>query len=341
MQSTISTTPFVVAREQIPAATNADEPVQARPFAGHELMAQIASPGAQLCWLEARAGQEVPLRSHAGPSLLLILRGRASLVGAGEQAIEQGDVLTLPSGQKYGFSNIDVDLHVLHVALPHGPAIESDDPALSLERLLERHRQRAREILETPGYMVLRNGSLNTAHRRSTACEALRVFSDAFQTFLFTRQAMCRDKAYLSIFHGHLLEELGHNDLLKVSRRRRILADPILRAASSWFSHQMLTLDNAGKTVVNLVLETSGYHFHTLAKPVFASAEAGDYFDVHAEADEEHMTLGVDLLAHLHPDVYRRLLDILEDSWNMLETVTNRFAELVDLETSDESCAAQ
>jgi len=303
-------------------------------------MSLVASPSAQLCWLEAPAGQKVPLRSHAGPSLLLVLRGRATLIGAEERAVEQGDVLTLPGGQEYGFSQVDVDLHVLHVALA-GPATQRDDPALSLERLLERHQQRARQILESPGFLALRNGSLNTAHRRAAACEAIRVFSDAFQMFLFTRQAMCRDRAYFSVFHGHLLEELGHNDLLKAGHRQRILGDPILRAASSWFSHQMLTLDNAGKAVVNLVLETSGYYFHTLAKPVFASAEAAHYFDAHAEADEVHMDLGVDLLAHQHPDVYRRLLDILENGWAMLETVTNRFVELVDLEAGDESCAAQ
>jgi hypothetical protein len=158
---------------------------------------------------------------------------------------------------------------------------------------------------------------------------------------------MCRDQAYVSMFHGHLLEELGHNDLLKVEGREQILRDPILRAASSWFSHRMLTLDNAGKTVVNLVLETSGYHFHTLAKPIFADIDCGNYFEAHAEADETHMELGIDLLANQHPDVYRQLFQILEDSWDMLETVTNRFAELADLEADEAAeageapCAAQ
>lgn len=345
MQSTTlttPTTPFVVARDQIPLAANSQEPtLKTRPFVGHELMASVAHPGAQLSWLEARAGQEVPIRSHAAPSLLLIMRGRATLVGSEARAVEQGDVLTLPSGQAYGFGQIEADLHVLHVALPVQAATHGQDDVLSLERLLERHRQRARQILDSPGYTALRNGSFNTTHRREAVCQAIRVFSDAFQTFLFTRQAMCRDQAYVSMFHGHLLEELGHNDLLKVEGRERILRDPILRAASSWFSHRMLTLDNAGKTVVNLVLETSGYHFHNLAKPVFVDIDCGNYFEAHAEADETHMELGIDLLANQHPDVYRQLLRILEDSWDMLETVTNRFAELAELEPEQAPCAAQ
>jgi hypothetical protein len=212
---------------------------------------------------------------------------------------------------------------------------------LNLERLLERNRLRAQQALESPFYVLLRDGLLDTRDKRSAACEAIRVFSDAFQTFLFTRQAMCREEGYCSAFHGHLLEELGHNDLLKVSGNRRILSDPILRATSVWFSHQMLKLDNAGKAVVNLVLETSGFHFHTLAKPVFADGDSAVYFAAHAEADEEHMDLGLDLLAGQHPDTYRRLLELLDESWDMLQTVTTRFAELVALEANESSCAAQ
>ena len=121
--------------------------------------------------------------------------------------------------------------------------------------------------------------------------------------------------------------------MLKVSGNRRIAGDAILRATSSWFSHQMIIQDNTGKAVLNLVLETSGYHFHSLAESVFASDANAKYFAVHSEADEEHMDLGVNLLENQHPDTYRRLLSVLDDGWDMMETVTTRFAELIDIET--------
>lgn len=338
--------PFVVSREQIPALLEAASNLRARPFLAHEQMASAASPGAALAWIEAAAGAQVALRSHAGPTLLAVMRGRAALSvetanGTSVRQVEQGDVLTIPRDHSYELSHIAADLHVLQVTLEPQQGEATGIETLNLERLLERNRRRAEQVLESPFYVVLRDGSLNTQDKRSAACEAIRVFSDAFQTFLFTRQAMCRDQGYSSAFHGHLLEELGHNDLLKVSGNRRILSDPILRATSVWFSHQMLKLDNAGKAVVNLVLETSGYHFHTLAKPVFAEGDSSVYFAAHAEADEEHMDLGVDLLAGQHPDTYRRLLELLEESWDMLETVTTRFAELVALEVNESSCAAQ
>jgi hypothetical protein len=304
-------------------------------------MAHITSSDAELSWLEARAGQQVAPRTNARPTLLIVMRGLASLVGSTNRVVEQGDVLTLPSDQVYGFSDVEADLHVLQVCFRSPASHKNESETLTLERVLERNRARALQVLESPFYLLLRNGLLDTTPKRAAACEAIRVFSDAFQTFLFTRQAMCRDEGYAKAFHGHLLEELGHNRLLEVAGNRRIFGDPILRATSCWFSHQMLTLDNAGKTVVNLVLETSGYHFHNLAKPVFASADSSHYFELHAEADEGHMELGMDLLTDLHPDVYRRLLDILEDSWNMMETVTTRFAELIELEVAESSCAAQ
>jgi hypothetical protein len=250
-------------------------------------------------------------------------------------------VLTIPAEHSYGFAEIESDLHVLQVTLQQQSGEASADRELSLETLLERNRKRAEQALESPFYVLLRDGLLNTRDKRSAACEAIRVFSDSFQTFLFTRQAMCRDDGYFAAFHGHLLEELGHNDLLQVEGNPRIARDPILRATSVWFSHQMLKLDNAGKAVVNLVLETSGYYFHTLAKPVFADGSSATYFSAHAEADEEHMDLGVDLLGGLHPDTYRRLLELLDESWDMLQTVTTRFAELVALEVNESSYAAQ
>lgn len=339
-------TPFVVSREQIPAIIDTGSAVRARPFVAHEQIARAASTGAALAWLEAPAGGKVELRSHRGPTLLAVMRGRAALVGTASIAtakrqVEQGDVLTVPPDHSYGFAQIEADLHVLQVTLQPQTGEGAAERELSLGSLLARNKQRAEQVLESPFYVQLRDGLLDTRDKRSAACEAIRVFSDAFQSFLFTRQAMCREEGYFAAFHGHLLEELGHNDLLRVTGNPRISRDPILRATSVWFSHQMLKLDNAGKAIVNLVLETSGYYFHTLAKPVFADGHSATYFAAHAEADEQHMDLGVELLDGLHPDTYRRLIELLDESWDMLQTVTTRFAELVALEVNEASCAAQ
>ena len=91
--------------------------MKARAFLAHELMAGAISSSAELSWIEARAGQKVALRSHSSPMLLVVMRGRATLVGRIEREVEQGDVVTMPRNHAYGFSSIDSDLHVLQVKL--------------------------------------------------------------------------------------------------------------------------------------------------------------------------------------------------------------------------------
>jgi len=80
---------------------------------------------------------------------------------------------------------------------------------------------------------------------------------------------------------------------------------------------------------VNVVLETAGYHFHTLATPIFAGDEGAQYFGTHAEADEHHKDFGIDVLEGYSPKVYRDLAKTLETAWDMLEAVTQRIYELV------------
>jgi hypothetical protein len=183
--------------------------------------------------------------------------------------------------------------------------------------------------MKGPLYQLLRDDTLRSESHRSMMREGIRVFSDAFQTILFTRQATCRDEIYRAVFDEHLFEEIGHNKLLKVNGDWKAAADPILKATSNWFCHQMLVLDNAEKAVVHLVLETGGHYFHTLAMSVFESDESAPYFGAHAEHDEDHKDLVIDVLKDHHPFRYVGLHRVLEDSWDMLEAMCARIATLV------------
>jgi hypothetical protein len=152
---------------------------------------------------------------------------------------------------------------------------------------------------------------------------------------LFQRQACCRDDEYAGTFLSHLREEIGHNELLSVAPKRRATADAVLRATSNWFCHQMLVLDNVEKAaLVHLVVETAGYHFHTLAKPVLAADVSAEYFAAHADADDDHKDSVLQVLEGQHPQTYRRLHRIIEDGWDMFDTMTRRIVELVELEAA-------
>jgi len=248
--------------------------------------------------------------------------------------VQQGDVITLPRGEEYGFTAVGSDgLHALHVAFREDDAASSQ-AVTSLPALLERNEVRTQLILNNPFFLIWRERRLDSERKRALMRECLRVFADSFQTFLFTRQAMCRDDDYAVTFGEHLLEELGHNKLLDASGDRRATTDPVLRATSSWFCYQMLTLDNSGKAVVNLVLETAGYYLGVLAKPVYEGEDSANYFDTHAIGDAEHKETCVRLLEDEHPQTYRRLHRVLEDTWDMLDAMTTRIARLVSQEMS-------
>lgn len=329
--------PIVISRSSIPTSEQGGaQTLEVRPFAAHEILNEvILKSDVEMSWTFARPEQNVAPRSHPLPSLLVVLEGSAELTGSLQRPIEKGAVVTVPAGQEYGFRAVGASgLHVLQVSFrnsPTGERVLCGD----LAQLMSRNETRMQQTLGNPFFLKLQSGQLADPRRRAALRAALRVFSDAFQYILFTRQATCRDERFAGAFHEHLKEELGHNELLKVSSDLHADQDPILRAASAWFCHQMLLLDNPGKAIVNLVLETAGYHFHTLASRALAEDESAYYFRVHAEDDAEHMKMGMESLRDLHPETYRKLYGVLEDAWDMLGVVNERFAAFIDAQQEE------
>jgi mannose-6-phosphate isomerase-like protein (cupin superfamily) len=334
MEQQTNKSPSVIPRSDIPVSSNnEDGDLEVRPFQAHKLLSSMLPASTiALAWTQARAGKDVELRSHATPGLLIILEGRAILMGGLSRKVEAGDVITLPRDHEYGFTAVGSSgLHALHVAFEGDPASYTDE-ALTLPQLLARNEERLQTVLNNSFFTLLRMRGIDSERKRSAMRESLRVFSDAFQTLLFTRQATCRDEEYSAQFNQHLLEELGHNNLLSVTGTSLVAKDAVLRAMSSWFCHQMLVLDNAEKAVVNLVLETGGYYLGTLSMPMFEGDTAQRYFDTHAEDDAHHKDLSAGLLEGLHPQAYCRLQRVLDSTWDMVDAMTQRFAKLIELD---------
>jgi mannose-6-phosphate isomerase-like protein (cupin superfamily) len=333
-QQANSSRPSIVPRSDIPISdAPEDMGLEVRPFGAHEVLHNVM-PGSAvgLAWTHARPGQLVPPRRHAQPGLLIILEGSAELIGEGARHVQHGDVITLPANQAYGFREVGAQgLHALHVVL--GARDEQKQEGLAaLKKLLAHNEARAAQVMKTNRFFLLLSEQSLDEERKRMMRECVRVFSDAYQVFLFTRQGSCRDERYQEMFHEHFLEELGHNKLLDVAKHPRAFKDPILRATSSWFNHQLLSLDNAEKTILNIALETAGFYFHNLAAPVFVGDQSKEYFELHAEADEKHKELGLDLLENEHPDTYRRLYRILDKGWDMMDAMTARMAYLAELD---------
>ncbi len=326
--------PSIVPRSTIPVSlASEDAGLEVRPFLAHRVLRGAVSQSAvTLAWTHAKPHQDVPLRSHPTPGLLIVLRGKAELVGTTTRGVEQGDVITLPSNHQYGLTGVGPDgFHALYLAFRKDASLESHEVS-TLSQLLRCNDARLQRSLVGPYFGMLRTGVLSSPRTRARFRDCARVFSDAFQQILFTRRATCRDEEFGATFQVHMMEELGHNELLTVPETRRGPTDPILRATSDWFCHQMLVLDNVEKAVVHLVLETAGFHFHTLAQPLLADDVSAGYFDTHSEADDDHKDVVLHLLAGQHPHTYRRLHRVLEDAWDLFDAMTRRIVQLVELE---------
>jgi hypothetical protein len=214
-----------------------------------------------------------------------------------------------------------------------GPVPAAVKRSSTLPGLLEKNEVLAAKVLANPYFRMIREGGLDSERMRGLFRDRLRVFCDAFQTFLFVRQATCEDESYKGVFAEHLLEEIGHNDLMKVTGEKRRF-DAVLEATSNWFCHQMLVQDNVGKAAIHLVLETGGDYFHNLAKPTFDEDVSAEYFRTHAEDDERHKQMSIDLLGNQTPSTYERLDQTVVDAWNMIDAMTRRIHELVQIEAS-------
>lgn len=203
--------------------------------------------------------------------------------------------------------------------------------ASSLKSLLADNENYFQHFSKRPYFEMIANGELNHHEKkRQVFFNCVQIFSDFFQKMILTRQANCNDNRFYPVFFKHFLDELGHDDLLRQRATKKTIWDPILVAVSTWFVHQMQVLDNIEKAVVmHLVLEKTGDFYHSLANKILGQYVESDYYEVHAEHDEDHASMITDLLPGYPEFVYDRLSVLICESWAMMNTMVDRVHELV------------
>lgn len=203
----------------------------------------------------------------------------------------------------------------------------------SLEQLLENNKQYCEQYRTHSQLMrLITSSAMTDKHTRAALLDSIQVFSDYFQKTVMLRSIFCANRFYLPVVEEHLQEEFGHNtDLQRDREFREPVWDPILEAASAWFSWNMLVMDNDEKVVaMHLVLEASANIFFTAANSVMKAHGETNYFAIHAEVDGDHEQMGINLLKQLPAERYQRLLLVQKQCWDMLNTACNRIAALAE-----------
>jgi hypothetical protein len=93
------------------------------------------------------------------------------------------------------------------------------------------------------------------------------------------------------------------------------------------------TLDEAGKTVLGLVLETVGYYLGVLAGSVLEEDDARSGFDTPAERETRQKEIYSRFPLGERPQAYVHLHTVLEDTRDMLDQATTRIAMFVSRDT--------
>jgi len=190
--------------------------------------------------------------------------------------------------------------------------------------LLERHKRHR-------VFQMFSDGTLDDPTQRETFFACVQVFARHFQTILLTRQAHCADERYGALFQRHFREEIGHDDILAKDRGRSDeVWDPVLEATTAWFISRMTILDNIEKlAIVHLVLESSGAYMGAASKAPMRRLGSADYFGLHDEVDDSHVTIAIEPIRRQPPETIARLMIVIEQAWRMLDTYVDRVVALV------------
>lgn len=184
---------------------------------------------------------------------------------------------------------------------------------------------------------ILSSIELDKKEIRDIILDCIQIFANYFQKIVMLRGAFTYSLVLSSMARMHLNDELGHDAILMKERNdRNPIFDPILDSSMAWFCWQMFGLNDLEKTILmHWVLESSAYCFFINAKTVFDRYDKMKYFEIHAEADEEHKNVAPAFLNNLRPAEYARLETVLVQGWAVMTTACNRIAELAGYHNLD------
>jgi hypothetical protein len=206
----------------------------------------------------------------------------------------------------------------------HSSRVELEALLAFNAEMLERHKQ-------LPIFRLFSDGTVQDPAKRERLFACGHSFSRHFQTMLQARQSHCADPRYQALFGRHFREEAGHDEILRKERNRgEPVWDPIMESAAAWFISRMSILDNVEKlAVIHLVLESSGAYMGSVSGPVMRALGAGEYFELHNEVDQSHITMAIEPLRRQTPETLARVRVVLEQAWSVLDMWLERFADIV------------
>ncbi|KIO78923.1 hypothetical protein TH53_01075 [Pedobacter lusitanus] len=338
----------VVAREQVRSISSAivdgvtHHLGEQRDFRRNELLNEFIPESGRpsFGWVKLKDGERLDNHQHPTKSMILVCKGSVELTGDLAQSLKEGDIVCVPPHKIHGFKTKPSEVFEGLSIQFEGKGLYEDEVnpradfltsnaydelhALNQKRLAQ-HQQRALFKLFESG-RIQQDASI-----KERFIAALYVFSKCFQQMVLARQATCTNEELYELYRDHLHDEFGHDKILFEQNNIKLkITDPALIAASNWFVLRMFDSDEAAKIViVHMVVEHSGHEFGESTKAIFNRPDKEvSFFELHAEADDDHANIGLDYLKSLDDDQLRNLKEICERAWDQMDLVHDRICEI-------------
>ncbi|MEU7784858.1 hypothetical protein [Amycolatopsis sp. NPDC049159] len=201
-----------------------------------------------------------------------------------------------------------------------------------VERIARHNEQRQREY-ESSELIRLLSDETTSPETRKAVLTYLQPWSNAFQRMISARVSFESDPELRALALEHQQEEVGHDKILARSRAedRQLVWDPVIEMGASWFVDQFAILPGVQRAVLaHLALEAGSLVFSQAGTRAFPEDE---YFELHDEADVEHLEMGYELLRQRGDWTEESVLAVLDRAWQVIGVVSDRIAECARRDT--------
>ncbi|WP_328451433.1 MULTISPECIES: hypothetical protein [unclassified Amycolatopsis] len=201
-----------------------------------------------------------------------------------------------------------------------------------VERIARYNEERQREY-ESSDLIRLLTDESTPEKTKKAVLTYLQPWSNAFQRMISARVTFESDPQLRALALEHQEEEIGHDKILARSRAddRELVWDPVIEAGASWFVDQFAVLPGVQRAVLaHLALEAGSLVFSQAGTRAFPEDE---YFELHDEADVEHLEMGYEVLRQRSDWTVDALVKVLDRAWQVIGVVSNRIAECARRDT--------
>jgi len=310
---------FVVSRGDIRAIESVEQDGvrhmlgELRDFRWEDRLAGFIPPEDQLSlsWVALKAGETLPPHTHPIQSMMVFHAGSGRVIGDLEQDISAGDVVVVPPGREHGFVAGPSGLSALSVQFGEGLYTNPDnarvvfsDDGVTLSQLLEHNQRRLREFQASDLFRAVKTRGLGQGELAAAAVSAWGRHTEVLA-------ARCADGG---------VERAGAD----AAPADEEFPDAAVEAILTWFSYRMLVLDRVERVaLVRLVSSPAWAAYQSCERQARAKAGVGAPA---AEVVAPQADLaGIPVQS---PATYKRIKDILDEAWDMLQALSSRVVEL-------------